>query len=36
MRDEEHRLVAIEGVLTDITERKSAGEKIAMLARTDA
>ena len=35
IRDEEHRLVAIEGILTDITERKSAGEKIAALARTD-
>jgi diguanylate cyclase (GGDEF)-like protein/PAS domain S-box-containing protein len=35
VRDEEHRLTAIEGILTDITERKSAGEKIAALARTD-
>ena len=35
VRDEEHRLVAIEGILTDITERKSAGDKIAALARTD-
>ena len=35
MRDEEQRLVAIEGILTDITERKSAGDKIAALARTD-
>ena len=35
MRDEEHRLVAIEGILTDITDRKLAAEKIATLARTD-
>jgi diguanylate cyclase (GGDEF)-like protein/PAS domain S-box-containing protein len=35
VRDEEHRLVAIEGILTDITERKSTGDKIAALARTD-
>jgi diguanylate cyclase (GGDEF)-like protein/PAS domain S-box-containing protein len=35
VRDEEQRLVAIEGILTDITERKSAGDKIAALARTD-
>ena len=35
LRDEKRRLVAIEGILTDITERKSAGEKIAALARTD-
>lgn len=35
VRDEEHRLVAIEGILTDITERKSAVEKIAAMARTD-
>jgi diguanylate cyclase (GGDEF)-like protein/PAS domain S-box-containing protein len=35
VRDEERRLVAIEGILTDISERKSAGDKIAALARTD-
>lgn len=35
VRDEEHRLVAVEGILTDITERKSAIEKIAAMARTD-
>ena len=35
VRDEEHRLVAIEGILTDITERKAADEKIVALARTD-
>jgi diguanylate cyclase (GGDEF)-like protein/PAS domain S-box-containing protein len=35
VRDEEHRLVAIEGVLNDITERKSADEKIAAMVRTD-
>jgi diguanylate cyclase (GGDEF)-like protein len=35
VRDEGHRLVAIEGILTDITERKSTGDRIAALARTD-
>jgi diguanylate cyclase (GGDEF)-like protein/PAS domain S-box-containing protein len=35
VRDEQHRLTAIEGILTDITERKLAEEKIAALARTD-
>ena len=35
VRDRQDRLIAIEGILTDITERKSAGEKIAALARTD-
>ena len=35
VRDNEHRLTAIEGTLTDITERKLAEEKIAKLARTD-
>ncbi|QWG14486.1 EAL domain-containing protein [Bradyrhizobium sediminis] len=35
VRDEKHRLVAIEGVLNDITERKSADEKIAAMVRTD-
>jgi diguanylate cyclase (GGDEF)-like protein/PAS domain S-box-containing protein len=33
--DAEGRLVEIEGVLTDITERKVAEEKLALLARTD-
>ena len=36
VRDEQRRLVAIEGVLSDITDRKIAAEKIAMLARTDS
>ena len=36
VRDEERRLVAIEGILTDITERKLAAEKITALARTDS
>jgi diguanylate cyclase (GGDEF)-like protein/PAS domain S-box-containing protein len=35
LRDSENRLVAVEGILTDITERKLAAEKIATLARTD-
>lgn len=36
LRDSENRLVAVEGLLTDITERKLAAEKIATLARTDS
>jgi len=36
VRDEQQKLIAIEGILTDITERKYASEKIAALARTDA
>ncbi len=36
VRDERGRLTAIEGVMTNITERKLAAEKIAALARTDA
>jgi diguanylate cyclase (GGDEF)-like protein/PAS domain S-box-containing protein len=36
LRDSENRLVAVEGILTDITERKLAAEKIATLARTDS
>ena len=36
VRDEAHRLVAIEGILSDITDRKLAAEKIATLARTDS
>ena len=36
VRDEEHQLVAIEGILTDITDRKVAAEKIATLARTNS
>jgi diguanylate cyclase (GGDEF)-like protein/PAS domain S-box-containing protein len=36
VRDTEKRLVEIEGMIIDITERKIAEEKIAHLARTDA
>lgn len=36
VRDGAGRLVEIEGVLTDVTEKKEAAEKIAVLARTDA
>ena len=36
IRDNNNRLVAVEGILTDITERKLAAEKIAALARTDS
>jgi diguanylate cyclase (GGDEF)-like protein/PAS domain S-box-containing protein len=36
LRDGENRLVAVEGILTDITDRKLAAEKIATLARTDS
>ncbi|HWG04795.1 MAG TPA: EAL domain-containing protein [Beijerinckiaceae bacterium] len=36
VRDEKGRLTAIEGILSDITERKIAAEKIAALARTDS
>ena len=36
MRDSDNRLIAVEGILTDITERKLADEKIAMLARTNS
>jgi diguanylate cyclase (GGDEF)-like protein/PAS domain S-box-containing protein len=36
VRDRNARLIEIEGILTDITERKAAEEKITQLARTDA
>ncbi len=36
LRDESGHLTAIEGILTDITERKAAAETIATLARTDS
>ena len=36
VRDAAGRLVEIEGVLTDITEKKEAADKIIILARTDA
>jgi diguanylate cyclase (GGDEF)-like protein/PAS domain S-box-containing protein len=35
VRDGDGRLIEIEGILTDITERKAAAEKITQLARTD-
>jgi diguanylate cyclase (GGDEF)-like protein/PAS domain S-box-containing protein len=35
VRDKNGRLVEIEGIMIDITERKAAEEKIALLARTD-
>ena len=35
VRDEQQRLIAIEGILTDITDRKLAEQKIAAFARTD-
>ena len=36
LRDDENRPVAVEGILTDITDRKLAAEKIAAFARTDS
>ena len=36
IRDDTGRLIAIEGVLTDVTERKEAEEQILRLATTDA
>jgi diguanylate cyclase (GGDEF)-like protein/PAS domain S-box-containing protein len=35
VRDKEGRLIEVEGIIIDITERKAAEEKIALLARTD-
>jgi len=35
VRDSEGRIVEIEGIIIDITERKAAEDKIALLARTD-
>ena len=35
VRDKEDRLVEVEGIIIDITERKTAEDKIALLARTD-
>ncbi|HLF13133.1 MAG TPA: EAL domain-containing protein, partial [Gammaproteobacteria bacterium] len=35
VRDKQGRLVEIEGMIIDITERKAAEDKIALLARTD-
>jgi diguanylate cyclase (GGDEF)-like protein/PAS domain S-box-containing protein len=36
VRDRQNRLVEIEGMIIDVTERKAAEEKIAQLARTDS
>jgi diguanylate cyclase (GGDEF)-like protein/PAS domain S-box-containing protein len=36
VRDEQTRLIEVEGIMIDITERKEAEEKIALLARTDS
>ncbi len=35
VRNKEGRLIEVEGIILDITERKAAEEKIALLARTD-
>jgi diguanylate cyclase (GGDEF)-like protein/PAS domain S-box-containing protein len=35
VRDREGRLIEVEGMIIDITERKAAEDKIALLARTD-
>jgi diguanylate cyclase (GGDEF)-like protein/PAS domain S-box-containing protein len=35
-RDKDGRLLEVEGIIIDITERKAAEEKIALLARTDS
>ncbi|QIB64843.1 bifunctional diguanylate cyclase/phosphodiesterase [Kineobactrum salinum] len=36
VRDSEGRLIEVEGIIIDVTERKAAEDKIATLARTDA
>src|SRR5580704_13996659 len=36
VRDKDGRLIEVEGIVIDITERKAAEEKITLLARTDA
>jgi diguanylate cyclase (GGDEF)-like protein/PAS domain S-box-containing protein len=36
VRDEQGRLIEVEGIIIDVTERKAAEEQIALLARTDA
>jgi diguanylate cyclase (GGDEF)-like protein/PAS domain S-box-containing protein len=36
VRDADGRLIEIEGILSDVTERKQAQDKIGLLARTDA
>jgi diguanylate cyclase (GGDEF)-like protein/PAS domain S-box-containing protein len=35
VRDKDGRIIEVEGIIIDITERKAAEEKIALLARTD-
>jgi diguanylate cyclase (GGDEF)-like protein/PAS domain S-box-containing protein len=35
VRDKEGRLIEVEGVIIDVTERKAAEEQVALLARTD-
>ena len=35
VRDKEGRLIEVEGIVIDVTERKAAEEKIALVARTD-
>jgi diguanylate cyclase (GGDEF)-like protein/PAS domain S-box-containing protein len=35
VRDSDGRLIEVEGIIIDVTERKAAEEKIALLARTD-
>jgi diguanylate cyclase (GGDEF)-like protein/PAS domain S-box-containing protein len=35
VRDKEGRLIEVEGIIIDVTERKAAEEKITLLARTD-
>ena len=35
VRDKDGRLIEVEGIVVDITERKAADEKMALLARTD-
>jgi diguanylate cyclase (GGDEF)-like protein/PAS domain S-box-containing protein len=36
VRDKEGRLIEVEGIVIDVTERKAAEERITLLARTDA
>lgn len=36
VRDKDGRLVEVEGIIIDVTERKAAEDKIALLARTDS
>jgi diguanylate cyclase (GGDEF)-like protein/PAS domain S-box-containing protein len=36
VRDKEGRLIEVEGIVIDVTERKAAEEKISLLARTDS